>query len=128
MLQVIDMKKIFYSVSVALVLLIILVNLMDVRWQFNREIDRISNLSLNEIKEQYGEEIYNLFLLSETNGYNEPMMSYFKLDTINKYYFNFTAILYDNENNVIDSSSADIQLEYHRIPILRVEIIEFPHN
>jgi hypothetical protein len=126
MLQIIDMKKFFYLVSVVLILLII-ANLIDVRWQFDREIDRISKLSLNEIEEQYGEEIYNVFLLSETGGYDEPMMSYFK-SIMNRYYFNFRSILYDNENNVIDSASVGIELESHRIPIIRVEIIDFPHN
>ncbi|MGM0502896.1 MAG: hypothetical protein ACQERJ_10240, partial [Bacillota bacterium] len=61
---------------------------IDVRCQFNREIDRISKLALNEIEEQYGEEIYNLFLLSETDGYKEHMMNYFKLNT-NRNHFNF---------------------------------------
>jgi len=126
MLQIIDMKKFFYLVSVILILLII-ANLIDVRWQFDREIDRISKLSLNEIEEQYGEEIYNVFLLSETDGYDEPMMSYFK-SIMNRYYFDFRSILYDNENNVIDSASVGIELESHRIPIIRVEIIDFPHN
>ena len=127
MLQVIDIKKIFYSVSVVLILLII-ANLIDVRWQFNREIDRISKLSLNEIEEQYGEEIYNVFLLSETGGYDKPMMSYFKSNITNGYYFDFISMLYDDENNLIDSASTDIELESHRIPIIRVEIIDFPHN
>ncbi|MEA1974666.1 MAG: hypothetical protein U9N10_03780 [Bacillota bacterium] len=127
MLQVINMKKIFYLVSVVLILLIILANIIDVKWQFNREIDRVSKLSLNEIEEQYGEEIYNVFLLSETGGYDEPTMSYFK-SIINRYYFDFSSMLYDNENNVIGSASAGIELESHRIPIIRVEIIDFPHN
>lgn len=126
MLQIINIKKILYSIFIIFILILILANIFDVKWQFNREIDRISNLSLNEIKEEYGKDIYNLFLLSETAGYNEPMMSYFKLSP-NKYYFNFMGNLY-KEKRLIDSKLEGIEIEMHRIPFIRIEIIEFPNK
>lgn len=122
------MRNKIIMLSIILVTSLILLNIFDVRYQFFKEIQSISNMSTNDIEKKYGIEVSNLYKLSDSDGYALPTISYFKLNK-NAYIMNFTSILYENSEdtfgNVIDSISVDVHIPIKRNTIFLFEILDF---
>lgn len=125
------MRSKIVMLSIILVASLMLLNIFDVRYQFFKEIQSISNMSTNDIEKKYGVEVSNLYKLSDSDGYTLPTISYFKLSK-NAYIMNFTLILYEDSEdtfgNVIDSISVDVNIPIKKNTFYLFEMLDFSSN
>lgn len=105
----------------------------DARMQVMYLEQKIDNLSVEEIKSQYGEDLSELYSLFLEGGYNKPDYTYVKLSN-NQYLISIDIIKYGPKGEVLDSKGLSMIVDYKgyfgievldlQLPIINKELIK----